>query len=94
MFVRVNSCRGFKVDASHIQGLLQYDLICRLGSVMISMLAIGPTVPGFKSGLDDGFLSAIKAVSVRSTPSFGEVKPLAICLKILRQSLRSMNKDT
>jgi hypothetical protein len=33
MFVRVNSCRGLKVDVSHIQGILQYDLICCLGGV-------------------------------------------------------------
>jgi hypothetical protein len=47
---------------------------------MVSGLATGPKVLGFKPGLDDGFLRAIK---LRSTPSFGgEVKPEAPCRKV------------
>jgi hypothetical protein len=42
---------------------------------MVSVLAIGPNVRGFKLGCGDGFLQALK---IRSTPSFGgEVKPSA-----------------
>jgi hypothetical protein len=49
---------------------------------MVSVLAIGPKVRGFKPGRDDEFSRAIK---IRSTPSFGwEVKPPAPCRKILR----------
>jgi hypothetical protein len=54
---------------------------CRLGGVVVSVLATGPNGRGFKLGRDDGFLRAI----IRSTPSFGwEVKPEVPCLKILR----------
>jgi hypothetical protein len=53
----------------------------RFGGVMVSMLAIGPKVRGFKPGRDDGFLT----ITIRSTPFFGgQVKALAPCLKILR----------
>jgi hypothetical protein len=49
---------------------------------MISVLAIGPKVRGFKSGQGDGFLRVIK---ICSTPSFGgEVTPEAPCHKILQ----------
>jgi hypothetical protein len=44
---------------------------------MVSVLAIGFKVCGFKPGWGDEFLSVIK---MHSTPSFsGEVKPLAPC---------------
>jgi hypothetical protein len=39
----------------------------RLGGEVVSMLATGPKGHGFKPGRGDGFLKAIK---VRSTPSF------------------------
>jgi hypothetical protein len=46
---------------------------CHLGGVMGSVLAIGPEVLGFKPGRGDVFL---RAISIRSTPSFGaEVQP-------------------
>jgi hypothetical protein len=49
---------------------------------MISVLAVGPRVRGFKPGRGDVFLTAIK---IRSTASFGgEVKPETPCRKILR----------
>jgi hypothetical protein len=49
---------------------------------VVSVLATGFRVHGFKPGRGDGFLKAIK---IRSTPSFGaELKPLAPCRKILR----------
>jgi hypothetical protein len=49
---------------------------------VVSVLAIGPKVRGFKPGQGDGFLRAIK---IRSTPSLGwEVNPEVPCLKILR----------
>jgi hypothetical protein len=48
---------------------------------MVSMLAIGAKVCGFKVSLGDGFLKAIKMCS---TPSFrGEVKPEYPCCKNL-----------
>jgi hypothetical protein len=54
----------------------------RLGGVVVSVLATGHKVRGFKPGLGDGFLRWIK---IRSTPSFGwEVKPEVLCRKILR----------
>jgi hypothetical protein len=37
---------------------------CRLGGVVVSVLAIGPKRRGFKPGQGDGFLMAIK---IRST---------------------------
>jgi hypothetical protein len=43
-------------------------IISRLGGVMVSVLATGPMVRGFKPGRGDGFLRAIK---IRNTPSFG-----------------------
>jgi hypothetical protein len=56
--------------------------VCRLSGVVISVLATGPKGRGFKPGQGDGFLKAIK---IRSTPSFGwEVKPDVPCRKILR----------
>jgi hypothetical protein len=49
---------------------------------MVSVLATGPKVRGFKPGRGDLFLRAMK---IRSTPSFGgEVKPSAPFHKILR----------
>jgi hypothetical protein len=49
---------------------------------MVSMLATGPKDRGFKLGRGNGFLRAIK---IRSTPSFGwEVKPEVPCRKILQ----------
>jgi hypothetical protein len=50
---------------------------------MVSVLAIGPKVRGFKPGRGDGFLRAIK---ILSTPSFqGDVKPEVTCRKILQR---------
>jgi hypothetical protein len=52
--------------------LLRLQWSSRLGGVVVSVLATGPKVRGFKPGRGDGFLSAIK---IRSTTSFGlEVK--------------------
>jgi hypothetical protein len=49
---------------------------------MVSVLAIGPKVRGFRPGRGDGILRAIK---IRSTLSFGgEVKPSAPGRKILQ----------
>jgi hypothetical protein len=49
---------------------------------MVSVLATGPKGCGFEPGQGDGLLRAIK---IRSTPSFGwEVKPEVPCRKILR----------
>jgi hypothetical protein len=59
-----------------------YLNVNRLGGVVVSMLATGPKGLGFKPGRGAGFL---KAINIRSTPSFGwEVKPEASCRKILR----------
>jgi hypothetical protein len=50
--------------------------------LVVSVLAIGPSVHGFKPGRGDGFLKAIK---IRITSFFREeVKPSAPCRKILR----------
>jgi hypothetical protein len=52
-----------------------------LSGVMVSVLAIRLKICGFKPGLGNGFLRAIKS---RTAPSFGgEVKPEAPCRKIL-----------
>jgi hypothetical protein len=60
---------------------------------MVSVLAIGLKVCGFKHGRGEGILRAIKTCS---TPSFGgEVKTKIPCRKILRfvkYHLGSMNK--
>jgi hypothetical protein len=54
----------------------------RLGGIVASVLATGPKSRGFEPGQGDGFLKAIK---IRSTPSFGcEVKREVPCSKILR----------
>jgi hypothetical protein len=57
----------------------------RLGGVMVSVLAIGRKVRGFKSGRDNGFLTVIK---IRNALSFGGgggwIKQLVRCRKILR----------
>jgi hypothetical protein len=53
----------------------------RLGGVVVSVLATGPEVLGFKPGRGDGFLRAIK---IRSTTSFGwETKQEVPCPEIL-----------
>jgi hypothetical protein len=50
-----------------------YDVIFRLGGVVVSVLATAQKGRRFKHGRGDEFLRAIK---FRSTPSFGwEVKP-------------------
>jgi hypothetical protein len=55
---------------------------CRLGGVLVSVLATGPKSRRFELGRGDGFLKAIK---IRSTPSLGwKVKPDVPCSKILR----------
>jgi hypothetical protein len=49
--------------------------------LMVTVLAIGPKVRGFKPDRGDGFLRAMK---IRSTPYFGgEVKPASPCRKTL-----------
>jgi hypothetical protein len=54
---------------------------------MVSVLAIGSKVLGFKPGGGDGFLREIK---IRITPSFGgEVKLSAPCSRILRHVTRT-----
>jgi hypothetical protein len=54
---------------------------CRLGGVVVSVLATGPIGREFVPGQGDGFLRAIK---IHSTPSFGwEVKLEVPCCKIL-----------
>jgi hypothetical protein len=42
--------------------------MCRLGGVVVSVLATEPKVRRFEPGQGDGFLRAIK---IRSTPSLG-----------------------
>jgi hypothetical protein len=55
---------------------------------MVSVLAIGFKVSGFKLGQGDGFLRAIK---IRTTPSFGgKVKPEAPCGEIIRYIKKSL----
>jgi hypothetical protein len=50
---------------------------------MVSVLAIGPTVRGFKP--DQGRWIFLQVLKIHSTPSFGgEVKPSVPCRKILR----------
>jgi hypothetical protein len=57
-------------------------LPCCLSGVKVSVLAIGPKFHRFKPSRGDGFLRAIK---VRSTPSFGgELTSSAPCHKISR----------
>jgi hypothetical protein len=54
-----------------------------VGGVLFSLLAIRPNVRGFKPGRGDLFL---RAIQIRSTPSFGaEVNPEAPCRKILQR---------
>jgi hypothetical protein len=56
-----------------IRTVLIMGIFSRLGGVVVSVLATGPKSCGFKRGQEDGFLRAMK---IRSTPSFGwEVKP-------------------
>jgi hypothetical protein len=56
---------------------------------MVSVLTTGPKVCGFEPGQGHGFLRAMK---VRSTPSFGwEVKPEAPCRNILLHVKNSLN---
>jgi hypothetical protein len=53
-----------------------------LGGVVVSVLASGPKGRGLRPGRGGGFL---RAIIIRSTPSFGrEVKPEAQCRKMLR----------
>jgi hypothetical protein len=61
--------------------------------IMVGVLAIGSEVCGFRPYRGDGFLRVLK---ICSTPSRGEVKPLAPCHKILRHVrnlLGSTNKN-
>jgi hypothetical protein len=48
--------------------LLTYTLACRLGGIVVSVLATGPKDRGFIPGRGGGFLRAIK---IGSTPPFG-----------------------
>jgi hypothetical protein len=55
------------------KGLYSVSMAIRLGDVVVSALTTGPKVRGFEPGQGSGFL---KAINIRSTPSFGwEVKP-------------------
>jgi hypothetical protein len=66
----------------------------RLVGVMVSVLAIGPKVHGFKPARGSGFLRTIK---FRSTPSFGgEFKWQAPCCKTSQHSknIISTNRNT
>jgi hypothetical protein len=57
-------------------------LLCRLGGVVVSVIATGLKGRRFKPGRGYSFLRAIK---IRSTPSFEwEAKPQAPCRNILR----------
>jgi hypothetical protein len=78
------------MDAVRTSGMLVYfnetirfsNIPGRLGGVVVSVLATGPNVHGFKPGRGDGFLRMIK---ICSTPSFGlDVKPQIPCRNILR----------
>jgi hypothetical protein len=46
--------------------------LCRFGDVVVSVVATGPKGRGFKLGGGDGFL---RAINIRSTPSFGWEAP-------------------
>jgi hypothetical protein len=49
---------------------------------MVSVLAVGPKIYGFRLSRGDGVL---RAITIRGTPSFGgEVTPSAPCRKFLR----------
>jgi hypothetical protein len=62
-------CAKLQLNVSHV------------GGAMVNVLATGPEGHGFEPNQGSGFLRAIK---VRSTPSFGwEVKPEVPCRKIL-----------
>jgi hypothetical protein len=54
----------------HVTGTtVEVCQLCRLGGVVISVLATGSKVRWFKLGRGEGFLRAIK---IRSTPSDGK----------------------
>jgi hypothetical protein len=56
--------------------------MCRLGGIVVSVLATGPGGCGFEPNQGNGFL---RAIEIRSTASFRwEVKPEVPCRKILR----------
>jgi hypothetical protein len=55
---------GFQYVKNHV--VLNIAFTCRLGGVVVSVLATGPKGCGFEPGQGDGFLRAIK---IRSTPS-------------------------
>jgi hypothetical protein len=66
---------------NHSEDLGVYGRISLLDGALVSVLAIGPKVRAFEPGRGDGFLKAIK---IRSTPSFGgDVKLEAPCRNIL-----------
>jgi hypothetical protein len=70
-----------------------YVEIVAVGGLLVSVLAIGPNVRGFKTGQGR---CIFKGDKIRSTTSFGgEVKPSVTCREILRQvkDLYSMKRD-
>jgi hypothetical protein len=73
-----------RLSTSCIQAIIilaECTQVCRLGGVVVSVLAPLHKDPRFESGQRNGFLRAIK---IRSTPSFGwEVKPEVPCRKVL-----------
>jgi hypothetical protein len=83
-----NSQRPFQInnrwESSKIKSNFRkmgYVSKCRLGGVVVSVLATRPKGYEFEPGQDDGFLRAIK---IHSTPSFGwEVKLEVPCHEIL-----------
>jgi hypothetical protein len=61
--------------------IIRTYIVSALGGVIVSVLAIGPKVRGFKRGRGDGFL---RTIEIRSTLSFGgEIRPSVPCRQIL-----------
>jgi flagellar biosynthesis protein FlhB len=58
-----------------------------LSGLVVSVVAVGPSVRGLNPAEGDEFL---RVITIRSTPSFGEVKPWAACRKILQHVKKSL----
>jgi hypothetical protein len=54
------------------------DLFICLGNVMVSVLAIGPKVSGFKPGRGDGFSRAIKSIAHLSSEGSKAASPMSL----------------
>jgi hypothetical protein len=73
--------RNSLIRGKRNSGSASHNAVSRLGGVVASVFATGPKGRGFESSQGGGFLRAIK---IRSTPSFGwEIKPEIPCRKIL-----------